>query len=33
MPPDPDVDLQTEPSALWVDAMTNPIWLHAVEAG
>jgi hypothetical protein len=26
-PLDPDVDLAVEPGALWVDAMTNPIWL------
>jgi hypothetical protein len=26
-PLDPEVDLAAEPGALWVDAMTNPIWL------
>jgi hypothetical protein len=33
VPPDPDVDLQAEPGALWVEAMTNPIWLRAVTFG
>jgi hypothetical protein len=32
-PPDPDVDLQAEPGALWVDALTNPIWLRPVSPG
>ena len=26
-PLDPEVDLTAEPGALWVDAMTNPVWL------
>ena len=28
-PPDPGVDEIAEPDALWVEAMTNPIWLDA----
>ena len=28
-PLDPEVDLAAEPGALWVDAMTNPVWLLA----
>jgi hypothetical protein len=27
-PLDPDVDLATEPGALWVDAMTNPVYFR-----
>ncbi|HUS15240.1 MAG TPA: CehA/McbA family metallohydrolase [Chloroflexia bacterium] len=27
-PPDPDVDLASEPGALWVDAMTNPVYFR-----
>ena len=27
-PPDPDTDLAAEPGALWVDALTNPVYLR-----
>ncbi len=32
-PPDPDTDLAAEPDALWVDALTNPVYFRVEPLG